>query len=165
MSDQKKYLEYISLDTEIDNNLKINLENKYFQGIDFSDIIVLTPDNSNEAIDEHGGSYSMEIIYDIRNNQILPSINSINYDENTSKSKIYTNSIYSEIYHTYIEWESFEGCFGVANIGGSWEAQFHGGLEEAHGEISDDQQKILEEEITPQILYLFLTEVLQKIDL
>ena len=63
-------------------------------------------------IDEHGGSYSMEIIYDIRNNQILPSINSINYNEDTSKCKIYTNSIYSEIYYTYVEGK-LEGCFGV----------------------------------------------------
>ena len=69
------------------------------------------------------------------------------------------------MYKRQIEWESFEGCWGVANIGRNWEAQFHGGFEEAYGDISDDQQKILEEEITPQKLYLFLTEVFQKIDL
>ena len=63
-------------------------------------------------------------------------------------------------FHDFIDTAKYR----VANIGGGWEAQFHGGLEEAYGEISDDQQKILEEEITPQILYLFLTEVLQKIE-
>ena len=85
--------------------------------------------------------------------------------KDTNQHEIYTNSKFSEIYYTYVEWESFEGCFSVTSIDGSWECYFHGGLEEKIGELSDKNQKIIESEITPQTLYFFLQELFQKINL
>ena len=60
----------------------------------------IIPELINNKLNSNNLIYKFEQLindFDIRNNQILPSINSINYNDNTSKCQIYTNSIYSEI--------------------------------------------------------------------
>ena len=164
MNDLEKYLQRVSIEGKLDESYRLSLENLHFQNIKFADILVFLPDNSNEAIDEHGGRDYMEIIYDIRNNQLLPSINVRFVDGETNQHQIYTNSVYSEIYHTYHEWQSFDGCFMVCSLDGTMEASFHGGLEDVYGDLSEENKKVLEEEITPKSLYFFLKDVLNNID-
>tara|TARA_B110000977_G_C10970897_1_gene452273 strand:- start:513 stop:1052 length:540 start_codon:yes stop_codon:yes gene_type:complete len=170
MSAIDEYLERLNLEDLIDDSYRITLDNKHFQGIKFIDIIVIYVDNSIVAISEHDGSDQIKIIYDIRNNQILPYSNPYYHESKGTKDdkypvkmQTYTESDFCSINEAHHDNQSFDGDWLVSDLLFGWESTFHGKLDNTWGELSEENQNILNNEVNTQSLYLFLKEVLLKI--
>ena len=164
MADFEKYLQKIGV-SDVDENLKISLETKYFQEVDFIDLIVLLIDNSNEAIDDDGAEQYM-LIYDIRNNHILPcSARNGEFDISDADQIMhtYTDSWSCSIPDYYHEMKSFEGCWMACSIDNSWEISFHGMMDDTYGDISEKHAALIEKAIPLSTLYTFIKDVFTEI--
>jgi hypothetical protein len=162
------YLDHIG-ETSIDDKYRLKLSKPYFQNLlKHINFICVTFANSEEAIDEYGGDDYYRVLYDIKNNQILP----LNFYElkRTDKSKetifsAYTESRYADIPSTYTENEDYWGTWTLTNRieGKDWEISFHGGYEGSYGQIEENLLNEIIESFNSKEVLTFISDVLNRI--
>ena len=170
MTNMEEYLERLNLEEEIEDKYKISLDNKHFQEIDFVDIIFISVDNSSNAIDEHDGSSQIKIIFDIRNNQIIPSSNPYFHESIANndikypvKCQMYTESNYSSISQENHNVKRIDGNWMVSDMLYGRECTFHNRLTGTWGDINDENKNSLDKIVNSHSLYMFLIDVLAKL--
>ena len=134
-------------------------------------VLIFIVDNSDYAWEELGGSEKFTIIYDLKNNRILPKNRASPDEDNLSliKKYQYLDSMYVGIYEPYQEFGAFNGCFSVSNYldennktDNTINMHFHGDELEENPEGKLDNIEQIRASITPEAMYNFVTEVISK---
>lgn len=124
------------------------------------EIIQIRFDNSNNIIQEMGGPDDFYIRVDTSKNSAIP----FNENKDLSTMEQFTNANYAGIYGSYIEAQSFEGCFDIYPIDEkqNWNLNFHGGfLENESGDISEENKSKIIQYLGPIEVYNLANEVLE----
>ena len=171
--DAQKPWENVDNLSEFTEEYGIKLPSNHFQELDDEfKILIFDIDNSDYAWEELGGNEKFTIIYNRKNNSILPK-NMASPDEDNLgliKKHQYLDSIHIGVYGPYQEVNAFNGCFSVCNYfdennkpENAFNIYFHGDeLEEEFSEGKPDIIQKLRITITPEAMYHFVIEVISK---
>ena len=138
---------------------RVKLSSPHFQGVTYRSKLYLTMDNSEDAMD-NGGSDVFELIYDIKNNELLALKGN---ESNEDTSKRFSDSYALGMPEWYEENQSFEGCYYLKSEDGVWSMEFQGGHMGTTGKIKSTIEKQLISELTKEAMYKFLDDAIYAI--
>ena len=153
--------------TDFVNEYSVNLSNSHFESLkDEFEILVFNIDNSNYAIEELYGSERFTIIYDLKENRILPNNKqSPNEDElGLIKKSQYLDSIHVGMWDYFHDKQGFDAGFGVSNFNKEKENSFYVAFE--GGSVYDkkcdpDTLTKIKNAFTPSDMYHFISDVIR----
>ena len=152
--------------TDFVNEYSIYLSNSHFESLknEFG-ILVFNIDNSNYAIEELYGSERFTIIYDLKENRILP-YNKQSYEDEIGpiKKTQYLDSAHVGIWDYFHEKQGFDAGFSVHNINKESENSFYINFE--GGSVQDkkcdpDTLTKFKNAFTPSEMYHFISDAIR----